>query len=41
MFDNFLAGFEELHCEAIWTWGFPIGHFLEYLVNFLLNNGFV
>jgi hypothetical protein len=41
MLDNFPAGFEKFHCEAIWTWGFPIGHFLEYLVNFLLRNGFV
>ena len=41
MFDNFPTGFEKLHCEAIWTWGFLVGHFLECLVNFILNNGFV
>jgi len=41
MFDNFLAGFEKIHCESIWIWGFPVGHFLEYLRNFLFRNGFV
>ena len=41
MFDNFPAGFEKLQCEAIWTWGIPVGHILEYLFNFLLHNGFV
>jgi hypothetical protein len=41
MFDNFLAGFEKLHYEEVWTWGFLVGHFLEYLVNFLPYNGFV
>ena len=40
MFDYFPVGFEELHCETIWAWGFSIGHFLECLVYFLLHNGF-
>ena len=41
MFDNFLAGSEELHCESIRAWSFPIGHFLECLVDLLLSYGFV
>jgi hypothetical protein len=41
MFDHFLAGFEEFHCETIWTWGLSVGHLLDHLVNFLLSDGFV
>jgi len=41
MFENFPVGFEELHCEAVWTWCFPIGNFLESLVNLFYGNIFV
>jgi hypothetical protein len=41
MYDYFLAGFEEFHSEAIWTWCFPTGQFLEILVHLFHGDRFV
>ena len=37
MFDNFLAGFKEIHIETIWAWCFAIFHIFENLTNLLFS----